>query len=69
MLGIGLHQPLSLMAIVELVGAAIPIPAFAKYEDIVAATEGIGEHSAGADIDIRIFSRSLPTGGAIEVPF
>lgn len=47
------------MAIVELVGTAIPIPGFAQHEDIVAAAEGIREDGAGAEVDVGVLARGL----------
>jgi hypothetical protein len=50
--GIGLHQSLGIMTVIELVGSAIVVPALAKNEDIVAATEGIGVDGYGTEVDI-----------------
>ena len=38
MLSVRLHQPSSFVAVVEFVGAAIPVPGFAEHEDVVTTT-------------------------------
>ena len=57
------------MAVVEFVGAAIPVPGFAEHENIVAATEGVGVNRDGAKVDVGILARSLAGRRAIEIPF
>jgi hypothetical protein len=47
-----LHELGALVAVVELVGGSIGIPALGHDQDIGGATEGIGEDSAGAEVDI-----------------
>jgi len=68
-LGVGLHQPRGLVAVVKFIGAAIPVPGFAHHKDVVAAAEGIGVHGAGAEIDIGVFACSLAGGRSVEIPF
>lgn len=67
-LGVGGHQAVGLMAVVELVGAAIGVPGLAEDEDVVAAAEGVREDSDRADVDIRVVTGGLAGRGAIEVP-
>ena len=59
MLGIGLHQPSGFVTVVEFVWAAVPVPGFAKDEDVVAATEGIGKHGSRAKVDIGVVAGGL----------
>lgn len=69
MFGMGFHQPLTFMAIIEFVGASIRIPGFGHNQDVVATTERIGEDGAGANVDIGVLAGSLAGGRTIEVPF
>ena len=69
MLFVSVHQPSSLMTIIELVGAAVMVPGLAHDKDVVATTERIGEDGNGAKVDIRVIARSLTTRRSIEVPF
>ena len=57
--GVGIHQTSSLVTEVELVGAAIMIPALAQDKDVVATAERIGVDGDGAKIDIRVAALSL----------
>lgn len=54
-LSVGLHDPVSLVAVVELVGGAIGVPALGKNEDVVTTggAERIGEDSDGFQLRIR----------------
>ena len=52
LLGIGLHEPGAVMTVVELVGCAIVVPTLAEYEDVIAATEGIGEDFNRSEVDV-----------------
>jgi hypothetical protein len=54
---------------VELVGAAIGIPGLAEDEDVVTLAEGVGEDSAGTEVDIGVIAGGLAGGGTVEVPF
>lgn len=68
LLGVGLHQAGSLVAEVELVGAAIGVPGLAEDEDVITLTERIGEDGAGAEVDIGVVAGGLAGGGTVEVP-
>ena len=57
------------MAVVELVGGAIRIPALGHDENIVAATEGIGENGTWSKVHIRVVARRLASGRTVKVPF
>ena len=52
LLGIGLHKPSAVMTVVELVGCAIVVPTLAEHEDVIAATEGIGEDFDWSEVDV-----------------
>lgn len=69
LLGVGLHQAGSLVAEVELVGAAVGVPGLAQDEDVVTLAEGIGEDGAGAEVDIGVVTGGLAGRGTVEVPF
>lgn len=47
-----IHDLLSMVAVVGLVGGAIVVVAFSKHEDVLSATEGIFEDSSGAEVNI-----------------
>lgn len=68
LLGVGLHQAGGIVAVVELVGAAIGVPGLAENEDVVTLAEGVGEDSDGAEVDIGVVTGGLAGGGTIEVP-
>ena len=57
------------MAVVELVGGSVGVPGFAKDEDVVALSEGVGVDSAGAEVDVGVVTGGLAGGGTVEVPF
>lgn len=61
-LGISLHQPHGLVAVVVLVGGPIRIPGLGHDQDVVATSERIGEDGDGANVDIRVVAGRL-TGG------
>lgn len=69
LLGVGLHQAGSLVAEVELVGAAIGVPGLAQDEDVVTLAKGVGEDGAGAEVDIGVVTGGLAGGGTVKVPF
>lgn len=69
LLGVGLHQAGGIVAVVELVGAAISIPGLAENEDVVTLAEGVGEDSDGAQVDVGVVTGGLAGGGTVEVPF
>ena len=69
LLGVGLHQTGSIVAVVELVGATIGVPGLAENKDVVALAEGVGEDGDGAQVDIGVVTGGLAGGGTVEVPF
>ena len=69
MLGIRAHQSYGFGTIVEFVGASVGIPGVAHDQDIVAASERIGENRLGPNEDIGVLASSLAGRGAIKVPF
>lgn len=68
LLGVGLHQAGCIVAVVELVGAAIGVPGLAENENVVTLAEGVGEDSDRAQVDIGVVTGGLAGGGTIEVP-
>lgn len=52
LLGIGLHETGAVMTVVELVGGAIVVPTLAEYENVIAATEGIGVDFDRSEVDV-----------------
>lgn len=56
---VGLHDLVALMAVVVLVGSAIGIPALSQNNDVGAAAEGVRVDGTGAEVDVRVFTRSL----------
>lgn len=69
LLGIGLHQAVGVVTVVELVGGSIGVPGFAEDEDVVTETEGVGEDGNGAQVDIGVIAGGLARRGTVEVPF
>lgn len=69
LLGVGLHQAVGIVAVVELVGGSIRVPGLAEDEDVVTQTEGIGEDGDGAQVDIGVVTGGLTCRRAVEVPF
>jgi len=67
--GIGLHQSLGIVTVVELVGGSIVVPALAESQNIVATSERVRVDGYGTEIDIRVVAWSLSAGRAVEVPF
>ena len=67
-LGMGIHQSSSFVAVVEFVGAAVMIPGLAHDKDVFATTKRIGKDGNGAKVDIGVVARSLATGRTIEIP-
>ena len=64
----GLHELGTLVAIVELVGGSIWVPALSNHQDVWGTTEWIREDGNGAKIDIGVVAWSLASGAAVEVP-
>jgi len=62
------HEFGTLVAVVELVGRSIRIPAFGQDQNVWCTTKRIGEDSNRSEIDIGVVARSLPGRGTIEVP-
>jgi hypothetical protein len=56
------------MPVVELVGRAVGIPAFAEDEQVGALAERVGVHGHGAEVDVRVVTGSLAGRRAIEIP-
>jgi hypothetical protein len=56
------------VAVVELVGGTIGIPALGKDKDVGRATDWVGEDGDGLEVDIRVVARSLAGRGTVEVP-
>lgn len=67
-LGVGLHDLGALVAVVELVGGAIGVPALGEDNDVGAATEGIRVDGARTKVDVRVLAGGLVGGGAVKVP-
>lgn len=65
---VGLHELCALVAVVELVGGSIGVPALGENEDVVTATERVGEDGDGAEVDVRVTAGGLVGGRAVEVP-
>ena len=65
---VDLHQALSLVAEVELVGGAVGVPGLAEDEDVVTAAEGVGVHGTRAEVDVGVLARGLARRGAVKVP-
>lgn len=68
-LGMLLHQLGGLMAVVELVGRPVGVPALGEDDDVGRATERIGEDGDRPEVDIRVVTRRLAGGGTVEVPY
>lgn len=69
LVGVGLHQTVGFVAVVELVGASIGIPGLAEDKDVVTLAEGVGVVCDGAKVDIGVVTGGLVGGGTVEVPF
>jgi hypothetical protein len=67
--GVVLHEFGGLMAVVELVRAAIRIPGLAKDKNVVTSAEWVREERDRADVDVRVVTRGLAGGRAVKVPF
>jgi len=66
---VSLHQFGAVVAVVELVWDTVGVPALAKDEDVVAASEWIWVYGDWAKVDVGVFAWSLSGGGTIKVPF
>ena len=67
--GVGVHQSLGLMTVIELVGASIRIPCLAKNEDVLAATERVWVFRDRSDVDVRVITWRLASRRTVKVPF
>jgi hypothetical protein len=65
---VGLHELGAIMAIVELVGSTIGVPALSEDKNVSVAAEGIAVHGNGTKVDVGVLTGSLSGGGTIEVP-
>lgn len=65
----GLHEFSTLVAVVELVGGTVRIPALSQNEDVVTTTERVREHGDRTEVDIGVFTWSLSGGRSVKVPF
>ena len=63
-----LHDLGGMMAVIGPVGSTIVVVALGKDEDVVATTERVLEDGGGPQVDIRVATRSLVGGRAVEVP-
>lgn len=68
LVGVGLHQTVGIVTVVELVGASIGIPGLAEDKDVVTLAEGVGVVSDGAKVDIGVVTGGLVGGGTVKVP-
>ena len=67
--GVGFHQTVGVVAVVELVGGTVGIVGLAEDEDVVPSAEGVRVDGDGAEVDVRVVAACLAGGGAVEVPF
>ena len=65
---VGPHELGTLVAVVELVGGAVGVPALGEDEDVVTATERVREDGDGAQVDVGVLAGGLAGGGAVKVP-
>lgn len=63
-----LHDDGSIVAEVECIGLAIRHPGLGEHEDVVTATEGVGEGSDRSEVDVRVVPWSLSSRRAVKVP-
>jgi hypothetical protein len=63
-----LHDLLALMAVVELVGGAVGVPALGEDDDIGGTAERIGEDGDGPQVDVGVVTGGLAGGRAVKVP-
>ena len=68
-LGVLRHQLIGLMAVVELVGSPIGVPALGEDNDVGGAAERIGEDGNRPEVDIGVVTGRLASGGTVEVPY
>jgi hypothetical protein len=66
--GVVLHEFGSLMAVVELVRAAIRVPRLAKDKNVFTPAEWVREERDRADVDVRVVTRGLAGGRPVKVP-
>lgn len=63
------HQSGCIVAVVVFIRSAIGAPSFAKHDDVIATTEGVGVDSNWTKVDIGVFTGGLACRRAIEIPF
>jgi len=63
-----LHELGSLVAVVELVGSSIGIPALSDDQNVWGATEWVREDSNGSQVDIGVVAWCLASRATVEVP-
>lgn len=68
LVSVGLHQLDGLVAVVELVGGTIVVPALSQDNDVVTLTEGVRIEGNGSEIDIGVVAGGLTGGRSIKVP-
>jgi len=66
---VSLHQFGAIVAVVELVWDTVGVPALAKNENVVAASEWIWVYGDWAEVDIGVFTWGLCGRGTVKVPF
>lgn len=63
-----LHNLIGVVAVIGLVGSTIVVIALGEDKDVVTTTEGVFEDGSGPQVDIRVATRSLVSGGSVEIP-
>ena len=66
---VGLHELSALIAVVELIGGAVSIPALSDDQNVRGTTEWVGKDGDGSEVHIGIVAWSLSGRATIEVPF
>jgi hypothetical protein len=57
------------MAVVELIGGAVSVPALSDDQNVGGTTEWIGEDGDGSEVHIGVVAWSLASRATIKVPF
>jgi len=63
-----LHQLSSFVAVVELVGGSVRVPALSDNQDVGGTTEWVGEDSNRSEVNIGVVAWGLAGRASIEVP-
>jgi len=66
---VGFHKLSTLMAVVELIGGAVRVPALSDDQNVGGTTEWVGEDGDGSEVNIGVVAWSLSGRAAVEVPF